>query len=279
MNGCDALPFIRASSRRSYRGAMRIATASLLVLVASAVYASQPLETETARMLPQGACKIELTGEYQTSHDGTERAIPLVFEYGLTSRTEITVEPVFATSIRPKVGTKASGIGDVEVTLTHLFLPEAGSAPAFAVAGEVKLPTAGNRQIGTGKTDFTLWGILSKRLGRLDVHGNLGYTVIGKPAGTHLKNIIDYAIAEEFHVSPQFDVVGEFIGNTSSTGENVEGTGGPQLPAEAASGESSVMLGFRYHVRPAIFVSLGVSYDNNHALLIRPGITWRFGGH
>jgi hypothetical protein len=256
---------------------MRIVTASLLLLAAGTVYASQPLETETARMLPQGIFKIELTGEYQTSHDGTERAIPLVFEYGLTPRTEITVEPVFGTSIRPKVGTKANGFGDLEITLTHLLLPEAGSAPAFAMAGEVKLPTAGNRQIGTGKTDLTVWGIVSKRLGRLDVHGNLGYTVIGKPAGTHLKNIIDYAIAEEFHVSPQFDFVGELIGNTSSTGENVEGAGGP-LPSEAASGESSAMLGVRYHVRPAMFISLGVSYDNNHALLIRPGITWRFGG-
>src|SRR5258706_3412667 len=171
MNGCEALPFIRASSRRSYRGAMRIATASLLVLVASAVYASQPLETETARLLPQGACKIELTGEYQTSHDGTERAIPLVFEYGLTSRTEITVEPVFATSIRPKVGTKANGFGDVEVTLTHLLLPEAGSAPAFAVASEVKLPQAGNPQVGTGETNITSCGIGNQLLCGLDVQG------------------------------------------------------------------------------------------------------------
>jgi hypothetical protein len=258
---------------------MRIVAASLLILAAGTVYASQPLETETARMLPQGVFKIELTGEYQTSHAGTEQAIPFVLEYGLTPRTEITVEPVFATSIRPKAGTKANGIGDVEVTLTHLLLPEAGSAPAFAVAGEVKLPTAGNRQIGTGKTDLTVWGIVSKRLGRLDVHGNLGYTVVGKPAGTYLKNIIDYAIAEELHLSPQFDFVGELIGNTSSTGENVESPGGPQIPAEAASGESSAMLGLRYHVSPAVFVSLGVSYDNNHALLIRPGITWRFGGH
>lgn len=258
---------------------MRIAAASLLLLAATTAYASQPLETETARMLPAGIFKIELTGEYQTSRDGTERAVPLVFEYGLTPRTEITVEPVFLTSINPKVGTSASGFGDLEITLTHLLLPEAGAAPAFAVAGEVKLPAAANRQIGTGKTDFTVWGIASKRLGRLDLHGNLGYTVIGKPAGTHLKNIIDFAIAEEFHVSPQFDVVGELIGNTSSTGENVEGAPGTPIPAEAASGEKSAMLGFRYHVRPSIFVSLGVSYDNNHALLIRPGITWRFGGH
>ena len=261
---------------------MRILTASLLLVAASAVYASQPLETETARMLRQGIFKVEMAGEFQTSRDGTERALPLVFEYGLTPRTEITVEPVFLTSIRPKAGASANGIGDLEVTLTHLLIPETGGAPAFAMAGEVKLPTASNRQIGTGKTDLTLWGIASKRLGRLDVHANLGYTVIGKPAGTHLKNIVNYAIAEEFHVSPQFDFVGELIGNTSSTGERVEGAPAPRgspLPTEATSGESAAMLGFRYHVRPTLFVSLGVSYDNNHALLVRPGVTWRFGGH
>jgi len=68
--------------------------------------------------------------------------------------------------------------------------------------GELKLPTAHNRLIGTGKTDFTAWAIASKRFGRIDLHGNLEYTIVGKPAGTHLKNIIDYALAEEFHLSP-----------------------------------------------------------------------------
>ncbi len=261
---------------------MRTLIATLLLLGGGTAYASQPLETESARLLPQGIFKVELTGEFQTSHAGTERALPLVLEYGLTPRTEITVEPVFATSIRPKAGASASGVGDLEVTVTHLLLPEEGGAPAFALAGEVKLPTANNRQIGTGKTDLTVWAIGSKRFGRLDVHGNLGYTAIGKPAGTHLKNIIDYAIAEEFHLSSQFDIAGELTGNTSSTGDTVEGApapGGTPIPAEAASGEHSAMIGVRYHVNAKLFVSAGVSYDNNHALLVRPGVTWRFGGN
>ncbi|HEV7572069.1 MAG TPA: transporter [Thermoanaerobaculia bacterium] len=261
---------------------MKNLLAAFLLLASATVYASQPLETETARLLPQGVFKIEMTGEFQRSHEGTERAFPLVFEYGLTPTWEIAVEPVFGTSIHPKTGPSASGMGDVEVTLTHLLLPEQGGMPAFAVAGEIKLPTARNRQIGTGKTDGTLWGIASKRLGRLDLHGNLGYTVVGKPSGTHLKNIVNYAFAEEFHLSPRYDIVGEFIGNTSSTGDRVEGTPAPvgtPIPSEAASGENSAMVGVRYHVNTKLVVSVGVTYDNNHALLIRPGITWRFGGH
>ncbi|HWS72637.1 MAG TPA: transporter, partial [Thermoanaerobaculia bacterium] len=203
---------------------------------------------------------------------------PLVFEYAFTNRTELTVEPVFGTSIRPKHSPSASGAGDVELTLTHLFVPEAGAVPAFAGALEVKLPTAKNRLIGTGKTDFTAWAIASKRLGNLDLHANLGYTVVGKPAGTNLSNIVDYAIAEEYHLSPRVDVVGEVLGNTSSLGENGnEGGGATGIPAEAAGAEKSLMVGMRYKWSPALAFSIGVSYDNNHALLIRPGITWRFG--
>jgi hypothetical protein len=260
---------------------MRTLRIAALFLLATSALASQPLETETARTLPAGVFKIELTGEYQHSKDGSERAFPLLLEYGITDRTELTVEPVFGTSIKPRNGPSASGFGDLEITLTHLFLPERGSMPAFALAGEVKLPTARNRQIGTGKTDYTIWGIASKRMGRLDLHANLGYTVVGSPSGANLSNIVDYALAEEFHVSPRWDVVGEFIGNTSSTGEGVEGgpSGPPAgVPPEAAGAERSAMVGFRYHPSPSMFFSMGVSYDNNHAWLIRPGVTWRFGG-
>jgi hypothetical protein len=260
---------------------MRSLTASCLLLIAGAAYASQPLETETARLLPAGVFKIELTGEYQQSGDGTERALPLVFEYGLTPRTEVAVEPVFATSIQPKVGRVANGVGDLEITITHLLRPEADSLPAFALAGEVKLPTATNRQIGTGKTDLTAWGIASQRFGRMDVHANLGYTIVGQPAGTRLKNVISFAVASELHVSPRFDVVGELIGNTSSTGDKAEGTsgsGGTLISSEAPSGETSAMAGVRWHLSSDVIVSMGLSYDNNHALLFRPGVTWRFGG-
>jgi len=249
------------------------------LFIALPLFASQPLETETARLLPAGAAKVEVVAELQKAHEGTERAFPLVFEYGLTDRTELTVEPVLGTSIRPRSGQHASGFGDLEITLTQLLRRENGALPAFAVAVETKIPTAHNRLIGTGKADYTGYLIASKKLDRIDLHANLGYTIIGSPAGTQLKNIIDYAFAEEFHLSPRIDFVGEIIGNTSSTGETVEGAPAtnPTVPPEAAGAEISALLGVRYRATPALVFALGVSYDNNHAWLIRPGITWRFG--
>ncbi|MDQ6802977.1 MAG: transporter [Acidobacteriota bacterium] len=250
----------------------------LIAAFAPLLFASQPLETETARLLPAGVVKLEGTLEAQTSKEGRERAFPLVIEYGLTDRTELTVEPVFGTAIRPKAGPSAAGPGDLEITLTHLLLPESSGAPALAVAGELKLPTARNRLIGTGKTDYTLWGIASKRIARIDLHGNIGYTVVGRPPGTRLSNTINYALAEEFHATPTFDVVSEVVGNTSATGDRSEtsSTGNTTTP-ELAGAENSFLLGVRYHARPNLFLSIGLSYDNNHALLVRPGVTYRFG--
>jgi outer membrane putative beta-barrel porin/alpha-amylase len=251
----------------------------ILFFVAVSASASEPLETETARVMAPGAVKIEAVSEFQTSKEGTEQAFPFVFEFGLSHHTEIAIEPVVGTSIRPKIGPRASGAGDIEVTLTHLFAAESGGFPALAGAFEVKFPTARNRLIGTGKTDFAGYLIASRRFDRNDLHGNLGYTVVGKPAGTHLSNIINYAIADEFHMSPRFDIVGELVGNTSSTGDKAEISPGVNVPAEATTAETSILGGVRYYLRPGLFVALGVVYDNNHASMIRTGITYKFGGH
>ena len=251
----------------------------LLIAVALNSFASQPLETETARILPAGTAKVEATGEFQTSRDGTERAWPFLIEYGFNGRTELTIEPVFSTVIRSKSGPATRGPGDLEVTLTQLLRGESQSAPALAIAGEIKFPTARKALIGTGKADYSAFAIASKRLERLDVHGNLGYTIVGRPAGVRLRNIINYAIAEEYHFSPKLDIVAELVGNTSSTGDTVEGSssGSGTLPPEAAGAENAILAGVRYYVRSSLFFSLGLSYDNNHALLIRPGVTYRVG--
>ena len=48
-----------------WRGRMRTALAALFV--ATSAFASQPLETETARLLPRGMFKLEAVAEGQTT--------------------------------------------------------------------------------------------------------------------------------------------------------------------------------------------------------------------
>ena len=244
----------------------------LLMLSTGAAVAAQPLETETARLPAQGHGSAQLVFEYQTSSQGQEFAIPLVLEYGITDRLEITVEPVAFVSIQPKGAASASGFGDTEAALTYRVFDETPSWPAVAIAGEIKFPTTSDKLIGTGKTDYRGFIIASKRFGNFDVHANLGYTFVGSPPGTSLGDIVDFAAAVEYQVDSQLTLVAEVIGNTSAGGTE----SGPVVTQEAAGNELVGLVGARYQASERLALSLGVTYDNNNAVLIRPGITFDF---
>lgn len=141
--------------------------------------------------------------------------------------------------------------------------------PAFAVAAEVKLPTARDTLIGTRRTDFTPYVIASKRFGHYDTHLNAGYSFVGKPRGIDVSNTLNFAVGVEDHLNARFDVVGEVL-STSASGA-AEGLTG--AAPEIAGAEQVGMLGVRWAVRPRSWISLGVTHDNTNALLLRPGIT------
>ncbi len=261
-----------------------------LMIPAPQVQAAQPLETETARLLEAGTLRVETTFEFQTSSQGQEYLFPLAFTYGLRNDLELVVEPVVFSLIRPKGGERVHGFGDTEITLIYRFFDETPMIPALAIAGEVKIPTTHNKAIGTGEVDFGPTLVASKQFGKLDTHLNIGYFVLGNPSGVKLKNIVTYAAAAVYHLNEKIDLVGEVIGNTSSSPriEGPEGTGTAallraqetggenNLVPEATGGEVSGMLGARYYLQPNLVVSLGVTYDNSNAVLIRPGLTYLF---
>jgi hypothetical protein len=242
----------------------------LVLLLLPATARAQTLETETARFHPARSFQIASGFEQQFSREGRESALPVAFEYALTNTWELLVEPVPYTAIRPKVGPRATGLGDLEVTVIHGLWTETAGRPAIAVAGEVKVATAENRLIGTDKTDFTGYLIASRRFGALDLHGNLGYTVLGKPAGISVSNLIVFALGGTVPVGSRAIAFAEVLGNTTAAG-------GPENGAapEIAGGELSGTIGLGREVSRSLFISLAATYDNTHALMLRPGFTLR----
>ena len=241
----------------------------LLSLLPTTIHA-QTLETETARFHPARSFQIASGFEQQFSVEGRESAVPVALEYALTNTWELLVEPVPYTAIRPKVGPRATGLGDLELTVIHGLWTETAGRPAIAIAAEVKVATAESRLIGTDKTDFTGYLIASRRFGALDLHGNLGYTVLGKPAGVTVSNLIDFALGGTVPLGPKGIVFAEVLGNTTAAG-------GPENSAapEIAGGELSGTIGFGREVSRSLFLSLAASYDNTHAVMLRPGFTLR----
>ncbi|MEP7146589.1 MAG: transporter [bacterium] len=233
------------------------------------------METESARLQNSGWMKVGSAYEIQTSDQGKEYAVPFVFEYGITDRFEIVVEPILFSSIKPNSGSTAKGLGDLEMTLSYLLFKEKKSFPAIALAAEVKIPTANNKLIGTGKTDYAFYLIGSKKFGNLDLNANINYTYIGKPTGSSLQNIFFFASSFKYEIKNKILLFGELYGNTPSTnipeGSGMGGEG--TLTPEAAGGEIVGSLGVGYYVVPKLLLSFSTSYDNNNAFLFRPAIS------
>lgn len=247
----------------------------LILFLTAKNLCAQELETETARLLPQGWIKLGGAFELQTSDQGKEYAAPLLLEFGLFDRLELAAEPVFYTSIKPNTGLSATGIGDLELTLSYLLFKEKKTMPAISIAGEVKIPTAKNSLIGTGKTDYAFYLIGSKKLGDFDLHANINYTIVGKPDGVQLQNTFFFASALTYKIKKKILLFGEVYGNTSSLPESLSGNENALTP-EASALEVTGTLGAGYYVVRGMLLSFSTSIDNNAALLFRTGLSYEF---
>ena len=222
------------------RKTLSIVPAVIGVLCLPSALRSQMLETETARLIPRTVIETGAAFEYQTSGTGKELAIPMIIGYGVTDRFELMVEPVVYTSIRPNAGTMATGVGDLEGTATVQLAEERMNRPAVAFAAEVKVPTARNKLIGTGKTDFTGYLIASKRIGAVDTHANIGYTMIGSPTGAHLKNVWNAALAAVIQATPHTGFFAEVLGVTAAAPDGENGDVSPISSTPEAAGAELV---------------------------------------
>ena len=246
--------------------------------------ADPALETETARLPARGELLLGSVAEFQTSKEGDEIAVPVSIEYGLLDGLELLIEPVLFTSILPKHGGRARGLGDMEVTLTYLAFAETAALPAIAIAGEVKIATARNDLIGSGEHDATFYVAASKRFGKLDVHADVGYTFVGAPRGVRLDNTYSFAAAADYHLSDRSDVFAEVLyasasnpqgGAEGTKGGNTNSAGAFALAEQSAEDEVVGTVGLRYHFNANVQLSTSLSYDNSNATLLRAGIQIR----
>jgi hypothetical protein len=275
----------RAASRRLRVTFSTAGAAAALLLLTGTARADLALETETARLLPQGRFELSMAAEWQTSSQGQEFALPLALSVGVLDRMELLVEPVPFTSIQPNSGKPANGLGDTEVTLQYLLLDEQTYLPAVAAAFEVKIPTARNLQIGTKEFDYRVYAIASKRVGDFDLHVNVGYTFVGEPQGVRTKDPIDAAFAVEWFINPKYDLFAEVTYVASSLASGAGGGGetpdlggavSEVLTAEVGGEEIVGSAGVRYHVTSDFDVFGSFSYDNKDEKLFRLGASWRF---
>jgi hypothetical protein len=266
----DALCRLACTDQAKRNFALNRYTAFLAAIVAfsgltsSPAFAKQPLETETARLPEQGHGSVQLEFEYATSNEGKDIAVPVLLEYGITDRLKFVIEPDIYASTKPKGLKGAHGFGETEVKLIYQLAEESASSPAFAIAGEVKLPTGKKPDLSTGKPDYRIYGIASKRSG--------GYTLVTSPKGEGLPNRLDYSVAAEYEVNPNFTLVSEVLGNSPLGGRKPTAT----VAGEAEGTIVTGLIGGIYKVGPKMDFALAATYDSGSVLLIRTAFTFKF---
>ncbi|HEY3216905.1 MAG TPA: phytase [Candidatus Eisenbacteria bacterium] len=235
---------------------------------------TQPLETETARQAPPGSVRVETGFEVEGDAHRTAYSVPLALDFAASRRVAFRLEPILYAHLLGGVRTLAAGLGDLEAAATLLGWPEGPRVPGVAVALEVKLPTARSRLIGSGRADYTGDLILSRRVEPFDLHLNLGYTMVGRPPDLDTQNVYSFTVATERSFA-RFDVVAEIQGHTPALADPDESDGARALALEIAGEELVGTLGARYRPTDRLVLSLGLSYDNDHAVAIHPGFGLR----
>ena len=247
----------------------------LMAARASLAVAGQPLETESTRLLRAHQFEVEAGFEHQAAEGGSETAVPWAIGYGIRNDLELLVEPVLYDRITDGSGSAARSVGDLEATLTYRFAQERAGRPALALALEAKLPTAKSPRIGTGQPDYTIWAIASKGAGQWDVHADLGYTLVGRPAGVEVQDVVNYGFATEWKVTRVVELVGELYGASAAlagVGSAGENSGTPEL----GGADLVTAIGARLTTASGWTPSLGVSVDRQGAVTIHPGMSRRF---
>ena len=216
------------------------------------------LETETAELGVQGEFLISNSLQLEKGPDGKTAFTLFQFEYAITDRAEILIEPFFHEWDWPKDGAKFQGGGDLEITPSYMAVLEGDVRPAIVTALKIKVPTAKNRDIGSGKVDYYPYLIFGKHIGKdWIVNANLGVDFIGNVAGEHLRNQLIYDLSVERKIDERWSVFAEVFGNSKPVGTEVGTFGG------AVATEYQISKHFN------AFVSVG--YDSDKLWNVRPG--------
>ena len=150
--------------------------ASALALDHDNLDPNRPIAMEDAYAIPKGEIGLEGGVRFNDRREGRTRVTfqPQII-YGAFDNTQIELQGDLFTEPSTLVGANKSG--DLHVGVLYNFNTETLNVPALALRAEVDLPTGVNSR----GVDTQVTGIMTRSFGRLRVHLNAGYTLLGSP--------------------------------------------------------------------------------------------------
>lgn len=255
---------------------------TFVFLSSARVYAQIPFYTDDADTTKKGKFHIEAFNEHdwlqKSSHPGKRQNISsFTLNYGLTNRIELGINaPVIKIfNARESMRGNPTGIADVQFgTKVRLRDETAGSRlPAISVVFYVEARTGSTRkQIGSGETDYWLYGVLQKSLtkritGRLNggvlFAGNSSTGLIGIQVSRGQVFTGNGSLVRNF--TPKLKLGVELFGGVTNNFNLRRGYLVTQIGGNYALRDNLALtfgaLGGRFPASPRAGANLGFTYD------------------
>jgi len=237
----------------------------LFIFCNKSAYGGRPFSVEDATVADKGAVEAELGFEYarQNNRDNNYNIL-LVPVYGLTENIEISCELPFDI-LKPKEGTDEEGLGDINLAVKTLFLPEKELIPSLLLKTVVKLETGDEDDgLGSGDEDVGLILAATKSMGPITIHGNAGYTFVGTDYDDTLNDYLLYGIALECLIAPKLTIVSETYMESDINFEEESHTVNPLIGityqlTENIKLDTAFRMGIRYHQKTEYGIISGAS--------------------
>ena len=225
------------------------------------LHADTVLETETAQLGKKGEWLISESVQFERAKDGSRTTFTLMqYEVGLTDRCELLIEPFFQEWDKPKGEKRFHGMGDLEITPSYMIVVDDPKkwVPAILLAFKVKVPTAKNRNIGSGRVDYYPYVIVGKTFGPWVLNANFGIDVIGTSKNDHdTRNQFIYDFSVERKITDKWSVFAEVFANSK--------------PAVGDVGTFAGAIATEYKFTEHFETFVSVGYDTDHLFNVRPG--------
>ncbi len=205
---------------------------------------------------------IDTAAQRESDPDGRRWIFETGIQFQVTKRLQFLVEGVPWESQQPDSGENVSGPGDIDVTLSWLMSAANRSLPSVVVGARVKLPTASQEEIGTGKVDASALLILGKGFGELDLNLETEFATFGQPGDEKRKDQFLYAFSAEYGVNGFLAVYGELYGNSAPSA------------AESRTDAARLGLEFDFALSKVAAPYLSLEIDTEQGRTARAGVEW-----
>jgi len=174
----------------------------------SNTWAARPLATNDAGVVDVGALEIEYGYEYVHASD-RENNHSAVLTTGLLKNLDFGIEIPYQ-FIELEDGGDPDGFSDLILASKWNVFQGDDMLPDFSVSFAYKTESGNDEKtLGTGRPEYTLTGIFSKKLDKFTYHVNLGCS-----AKHELEDTFNYGFAMEYAVNDRLNVLGELAGDT-----------------------------------------------------------------